>query len=127
MDPGVTFPGKREGVEDVDFVDACLRSSCRNGARVSPSLTQGIADGSCNARIVVAMHEVGLFVRRSIGGAAAGEIERRPGGEAVFVPDHEGNHRCGFFYCNKPPTGHLAQHVRYRFRGQPLQYPGLCG
>jgi hypothetical protein len=39
LDPGVTFPGLREGVEGVASVDACVRSSRRNGASVSPSLT----------------------------------------------------------------------------------------
>ena len=39
QDPSVTFPGLREGVEGVAFVDACVRSSRRNGAWVSPSFT----------------------------------------------------------------------------------------
>jgi predicted dehydrogenase len=34
LDPAVTFPGLREGVEGVAFVDACVRSSARNGAWV---------------------------------------------------------------------------------------------
>ena len=33
--PEVTFPGLKEGVEGVAFVDACVRSSRRNGAWVS--------------------------------------------------------------------------------------------
>ncbi|WP_108644537.1 Gfo/Idh/MocA family protein [Fuscovulum blasticum] len=37
-DPAVTFPGLREGVEGVAFVDACVRSSARNGAWVKPAL-----------------------------------------------------------------------------------------
>lgn len=32
IDPAVTFPGLAEGVEGVAFVDACVRSSRRNGA-----------------------------------------------------------------------------------------------
>jgi predicted dehydrogenase len=35
VDPAVTFPGLKEGVEGVAFVDACVRSSKRNGAWVS--------------------------------------------------------------------------------------------
>ena len=34
---GVTYPGIREGVAGVAFVDACIRSSRRNGAWVAPS------------------------------------------------------------------------------------------
>ena len=34
LDPAVTFPGLKEGVEGVAFVDACVRSSARNGAWV---------------------------------------------------------------------------------------------
>ncbi|MFZ1468442.1 MAG: Gfo/Idh/MocA family oxidoreductase [Paracoccaceae bacterium] len=34
LDPGVTFPGLREGVEGMAFVDACARSSARNAAWV---------------------------------------------------------------------------------------------
>jgi predicted dehydrogenase len=37
-DPAVTFPGLKEGVEGVAFVDACVRSSKRNGAWVSLAL-----------------------------------------------------------------------------------------
>ena len=37
-DPAVTFPGLREGLEGVAFVDACVRSSARNGAWVKPAL-----------------------------------------------------------------------------------------
>ncbi|ABL72500.1 Gfo/Idh/MocA family protein [Paracoccus denitrificans] len=37
-DPAATFPGIREGLEGVAFVDACLRSSRRNGAWVAPAL-----------------------------------------------------------------------------------------
>ena len=33
--PEVTFPGLKEGLEGVAFVDACVRSSARNGAWVS--------------------------------------------------------------------------------------------
>ena len=35
VDPAVTFPGLKEGVEGVAFVDACVRSSKRNGAWVT--------------------------------------------------------------------------------------------
>jgi predicted dehydrogenase len=38
LDPAVTFPGLKEGVEGVAFVDACVRSSARNGAWVKPAL-----------------------------------------------------------------------------------------
>jgi len=34
LDPAVTFPGLKEGLEGVAFVDACVRSSARNGAWV---------------------------------------------------------------------------------------------
>lgn len=34
LDAAVTFPGLKEGVEGVAFVDACVRSSARNGAWV---------------------------------------------------------------------------------------------
>ncbi|MCJ1899466.1 MULTISPECIES: Gfo/Idh/MocA family oxidoreductase [Paracoccus] len=37
-DPAVTSPGIREGLEGVAFVDACLRSSKRNGAWVALAL-----------------------------------------------------------------------------------------
>ena len=37
-DPAVTFPGLKEGLEGVAFVDACVRSSRRNGAWVSLAL-----------------------------------------------------------------------------------------
>jgi predicted dehydrogenase len=37
-DPAVTFPGLKEGLEGVAFVDACVRSSKRNGAWVSLAL-----------------------------------------------------------------------------------------
>ncbi|UFS66896.1 Gfo/Idh/MocA family oxidoreductase [Paracoccus denitrificans] len=37
-DPAATFPGIREGLEGVAFVDACLRSSRRNGAWVALAL-----------------------------------------------------------------------------------------
>ncbi|WP_449045804.1 Gfo/Idh/MocA family protein [Paracoccus versutus] len=37
-DPAVVFPGIREGLEGVAFVDACLRSSKRNGAWVALAL-----------------------------------------------------------------------------------------
>ena len=37
-DPAVTFPGLAEGVEGVAFVDACVRSSRKNGAWTSLSL-----------------------------------------------------------------------------------------
>ena len=36
--PEVMFPGLREGLEGVAFVDACVRSSRRNGAWVTPAL-----------------------------------------------------------------------------------------
>ena len=32
LDPAVTFPGLKEGLEGVAFVDACVRSSAKNGA-----------------------------------------------------------------------------------------------
>ncbi len=35
LDPAVTFPGLAEGVEGVAFVDACVRSSRKNGAWVA--------------------------------------------------------------------------------------------
>jgi len=35
LDPTVTFPGLAEGIEGVAFVDACVRSSKKNGAWVS--------------------------------------------------------------------------------------------
>jgi len=38
VDPAVTFPGLKEGVEGVAFVDACVRSTKRNGAWVSLAL-----------------------------------------------------------------------------------------
>jgi predicted dehydrogenase len=38
LDPAVTFPGLREGLEGVAFVDACVRSSRRNGAWTSLNL-----------------------------------------------------------------------------------------
>ena len=38
LDPAVTFPGLREGLEGVAFVDACVRSSKRNGAWTSLAL-----------------------------------------------------------------------------------------
>ena len=38
VDPAVTFPGLKEGVEGVAFVDACVRSSRRNGAWVALAL-----------------------------------------------------------------------------------------
>jgi predicted dehydrogenase len=38
VDASVTFPGLKEGVEGVAFVDACVRSSKRNGAWVSLAL-----------------------------------------------------------------------------------------
>lgn len=38
VDPAVTFPGLKEGVEGVAFVDACVRSSARNGAWVKPAI-----------------------------------------------------------------------------------------
>ncbi|MBI1173139.1 gfo/Idh/MocA family oxidoreductase [bacterium] len=37
-DPAVTFPGLKEGLEGVAFVDACVRSSRRNGAWVKLAL-----------------------------------------------------------------------------------------
>ena len=37
-DPAVTYPGLREGLEGVAFVDACVRSSKRDGAWVSLAL-----------------------------------------------------------------------------------------
>ncbi|WP_225029635.1 Gfo/Idh/MocA family protein [Xinfangfangia pollutisoli] len=37
-DAAVLFPGLKEGVEGVAFVDACVRSSSRNGAWVKPAL-----------------------------------------------------------------------------------------
>ncbi len=38
LDPEVTFPGLREGLEGVAFVDACVRSSARNAAWVRLNL-----------------------------------------------------------------------------------------
>ncbi|WP_309666902.1 Gfo/Idh/MocA family oxidoreductase [Tabrizicola sp.] len=38
LPPGTTFPGLKEGLEGVAFVDACVRSSARNGAWVSLNL-----------------------------------------------------------------------------------------
>jgi predicted dehydrogenase len=38
IDPAVTFPGLKEGLEGVAFVDACVRSSKRNAAWVSLAL-----------------------------------------------------------------------------------------
>lgn len=38
VDAAVTFPGLKEGLEGVAFVDACVRSSQRNGAWVSLAL-----------------------------------------------------------------------------------------
>jgi len=38
LDPVVTFPGLKEGLEGVAFVDACVRSSKRNGAWVNLTL-----------------------------------------------------------------------------------------
>ncbi len=38
LDPAVTFPGLREGLEGVAFVDACVRSSAKNGAWVKLAL-----------------------------------------------------------------------------------------
>ena len=38
LDPAVTFPGLKEGLEGVAFVDACVRSSKRDGAWVSLAL-----------------------------------------------------------------------------------------
>ncbi len=38
LDPAVTFPGLKEGLEGVAFVDACVRSSRRNGVWTSLNL-----------------------------------------------------------------------------------------
>ncbi len=38
LDPAVTFPGLKEGLEGVAFVDACVRSSSKNAAWVKPAL-----------------------------------------------------------------------------------------
>jgi predicted dehydrogenase len=38
LDPQVTFPGLKEGLEGVAFVDACVRSSARNAAWVKLNL-----------------------------------------------------------------------------------------
>ena len=38
LDSAVVFPGLKEGLEGVAFVDACVRSSKRNGAWVSLAL-----------------------------------------------------------------------------------------
>ena len=38
LDPSVTFPGLKEGVEGVAFIDACVRSSARNAAWVKLNL-----------------------------------------------------------------------------------------
>ncbi len=38
LDPAVNFPGLKEGLEGVAFVDACVRSSKRNGAWTSLAL-----------------------------------------------------------------------------------------
>ncbi|WRH64400.1 MAG: Gfo/Idh/MocA family oxidoreductase [Fuscovulum sp.] len=38
LDPAVTFPGLKDGLDGVAFVDACVRSSKRNGAWVSLAL-----------------------------------------------------------------------------------------
>lgn len=38
LDPAITFPGVKEGVEGVAFVDACIRSSARNAAWVKLNL-----------------------------------------------------------------------------------------
>ncbi len=38
LDPAVTFPGLREGLEGVAFVDACVRSSAKNAAWVKLAL-----------------------------------------------------------------------------------------
>jgi predicted dehydrogenase len=38
LDPAVTFPGLREGLEGVAFVDACVRSSAKNAAWVTLAL-----------------------------------------------------------------------------------------
>jgi predicted dehydrogenase len=37
LDPAVSFPGLKEGLEGVAFVDACVRSSKRNAAWVTPA------------------------------------------------------------------------------------------
>ena len=37
-DPAITYPGLKEGLEGVAFVDACVRSSRRNGAWVKLAL-----------------------------------------------------------------------------------------
>ncbi len=44
LDPDVVFPGIAEGLEGVAFVDACLRSSKRNGAWVGLSLGRQAPD-----------------------------------------------------------------------------------
>jgi hypothetical protein len=38
LDPAVNFPGLREGIEGVAFVDACVRSSSRNSVWVKLNL-----------------------------------------------------------------------------------------
>lgn len=38
LDPAITFPGVKEGLEGVAFVDACVRSSARNAAWVKLNL-----------------------------------------------------------------------------------------
>ena len=38
LDAAVTFPGLKEGLEGVAFVDACVRSSKKNAAWVSLNL-----------------------------------------------------------------------------------------
>lgn len=38
LDGAVTFPGLKEGLEGVAFVDACVRSSKRNGVWTSLAL-----------------------------------------------------------------------------------------
>jgi hypothetical protein len=38
LDPAVTFPSLREGLEGVAFVDACVRSSAKNAAWVTLAL-----------------------------------------------------------------------------------------
>ena len=38
LDPAITFPGVKEGLEGVAFVDACIRSSARNAAWVKLNL-----------------------------------------------------------------------------------------
>ena len=38
LDKAVSFPGLKEGLEGVAFVDACVRSSKRNGAWVGLNL-----------------------------------------------------------------------------------------